>query len=307
MEKRTKDFPVNFKDINLSSFTLKTLDKLGYISMTSIQRICIPPALKGQDILGSARTGSGKTLCFVIPIVEKLWSKGWTDLDSIGGCIICPIRELGIQIFHIMKYFSSSHFLTSEILIGGKSLPKKKKPYSILVTTPSSLIKESFSVKNFGLDRLEILSFDEIDKILDMGFQRIFSFILKTIPPNKQTLLFSATLTRKIKNITRLNLRNPIFCSVQKKERNLKPNSFPETTKQIFQYYVKINSKDKINVLFSFLRSHKDEKIIVFFSTRKQICFFFQILKKFAQQTSLFCVYGNMKQKKRIENYLTFF
>mmetsp|Transcript_530 Transcript_530/g.1248 ORF Transcript_530/g.1248 Transcript_530/m.1248 type:complete len:383 (-) Transcript_530:3626-4774(-) len=301
-----------FEDINLSTPTTKALEKLGYRQMTNIQKICIPPALKGNDILGSARTGSGKTLCFVVPTVEKLWYKKWTDSDFIGGCIICPIRELGVQVFALTKTISSCHFLTSQIFIGGKQFKekKRKKDFSILVTTPSSLIKEIFSKNIFGLDSLQIISIDEIDKLLDLGFYRVFSLILKIIPKKIQTLAFSATLTKKVKNITRLNLKAPIFCRVGKNEKKDFPfkkiENFPETTTKIFQFYVKIPSEEKFNILFSFIQSHKKKKMIIFLSTRKQINFFSQILKNFSPHVFWYQVYGNMNQKKRIENIISF-
>mmetsp|Transcript_39353 Transcript_39353/g.80613 ORF Transcript_39353/g.80613 Transcript_39353/m.80613 type:complete len:446 (+) Transcript_39353:25-1362(+) len=301
---------MEFEDLELSNLTLKALEELGYKKLTSIQKICILPALNGRDVLGSGKTGSGKTLCFVIPIIEKLWSKQWSNLDAIGGCVICPIRELGVQIFEVMRTVSFYHSFGVRALIGGNFIKKNKKSnkkFSIMIATPSSLLNLISSEKFFTLDYLEILTLDEIDKILDMGFQRVFSSILKFISEKKQTLVFSATLTKKIRNVTRLNLVNPVFCKVRKRRKTeSKKSEFPEAPSKLFQYYLKVNLNEKINILFSFLKSHQDQKIIVFFSSRKQVGFFYYIFKALLPNCSFFFIYGNMNQKKRASNFIFF-
>jgi ATP-dependent RNA helicase DDX10/DBP4 len=296
-----------FKDLNISSLTLNSLFHFGYKKMTSIQKISIPYALEGNDVLGSARTGSGKTLCFVIPILEILLNQKWTKMDAVGGCIICPIRELAIQIFDFTKNLSKNHDLEIGLLIGGNKF--KKKNYSVLSSTPGCLFSHLINDKMLNLDSVKILVIDEADKILDASFWRIMNLMSNFLPKKKQILLFSATLNSKIKNIARLNLKIPIYCSLNSKTHSIN-NTFSynllRDNHQIKHFVVFFKNQEKINYLFSFLRSHKKQKIIIFFSTKKQVKFLSEIFKIICPDFIVFCAYGSMNQDKRITNFLKF-
>nr|UXY87969.1 helicase [Cryptomonas curvata] len=305
--KQSSDYLSFFKDLNISKKTLITLFKLGYKKMTTIQKITIPPALKGIDILGSARTGSGKTLCFIIPIIEILSYQKWTKKDNIGACIISPVRELAIQIFDFTKNISKNHDLGIGILIGGKII--KKKQISIISSTPGCLFSHLTDDKGLNLDNLKILAIDEADRILDNSFWRIIDLTSNFLPKKKQILLFSATLNSKIKNITRLNLKNPIFCSLDKNNSKVKKIfrvGISCNLNQIKHFVILLHNHEKFNNLFSFLRSHKTQKIIVFISTAKQVKFLFEIFKSIYPEFVIFCIYGTMNQEKRINNFLNF-
>jgi ATP-dependent RNA helicase DDX10/DBP4 len=298
---------LHFEDLNISSLTLNSLFDFGYKKMTSIQKLSIPWALKGNDVLGSARTGSGKTLCFVIPIIEVLWNQQWTKLDAVGACIICPIRELAIQIFDFTKNLSKNHNLEIGLLIGGNK--SKKKNYSIISSTPGCLFSHLVNDKTLNLDSVKILAIDEADKILDASFWRIINLMSKFLPRKKQILLFSATLNSKIKNIARLNLKSPIYCSLNSKTYSFdKAFSYEllRDTDQIKHFVVFFKNHEKTNYLFSFLRSHKMQKIIIFFSTKKQVKFLSEIFKIICPDFIIFCTYGSMNQDKRIINFLKF-
>ena len=296
-----------FGELNISKKTKFALSKLGYKKMTKIQRISIPPALKGVDVLGSARTGSGKTLCFVIPIIEILSYHRWTKKDNTGGCIISPVRELAIQIFDFIKTISENHGLETGILIGGKII--RKQQISILSSTPGSLFSHLTKDKFLDLDNLKILVIDEADKILDNSFWRIIDLISNFLPKKKQILLFSATLNSKVKNITRLNLKNPIFCCLNKTNFNHKKIFRLEcysNINRIKHFAVFLHNHEKFNYLFSFLKSHKIQKIIVFLSTTKQVKFLSEIFKRICPDFTVFCMYGSMNQDKRINSFLNF-
>ena len=116
-----------FESLFVSLKTVKKLNLMGYVHATLIQRKCIPLAIRGRDIMASSKTGSGKTLCFIIPIIEKLVIKKWSLDDMVGGCIICPVKELAIQIYAICKSISSAHSLNVGLFIG----PKKPKTWNV--------------------------------------------------------------------------------------------------------------------------------------------------------------------------------
>jgi ATP-dependent RNA helicase DDX10/DBP4 len=300
---------VEFNDLNLSEYTLSSLTRLGFRKLTSIQKISIPPALRGFDVLGSARTGSGKTLCFIVPIIEILWVKKWSKEDSIGSCIICPTRELAIQLFDFAKSVSKQHSLEIGIIIGGKQNIKENKKKSIISSTPGCLFRHLLNNKLFNLDSLKILAFDEADKILDSSFWKIINIMSKFLPKKKQILLFSATLNPKVRNVARLNLKNPIFCSLSTKNKtSVEPTlkKFQVDFNQTKHFVVFLYDYEKINYLFSFLRSHKTQKIIIFISTRKQVKFFSEIFKVMCPDFLIFNTYGSMNQNKRIYNFLKF-
>jgi len=300
-------FKTKFNSFSISQIMVEKLNSMGYIYPTKIQIKSIPISLVGCDIMVSSKTGSGKTLCFIIPTFEILYHKSWTNLDKIGGCIICPVRELAIQIFSICKKISFIYPLNVGLLIGGT---KKNKfdNNSIIIATIGILCQKILISKILTLDFLKILSVDEVDQILDLGFKRSFLQILNFIPKKKQTLLFSATLTTKLKDIVRLNLNNPTFLS-SKKLNPFWNNNFNLSyiiPKSIYQYYCTIDFNEKTNFLYSFLLSHSNNKTIVIFSTNKQVNFFYSLFKILRQNFLLFNIYGGLNQFERTMNFISF-
>jgi len=298
-----------FESLFVSLKTVKKLNSMGYVHATLIQRKCIPLAIRGRDIMASSKTGSGKTLCFIIPIIEKLVIKKWSLDDMVGGCIICPVKELAIQIYAICKSISSAHSLNVGLFIGGVKTNTKKNRASIIVTSIGRLCEEILVSKKFNLDSLNILAVDEIDQILDLGFKRSFLQILKIIPKSRQTLLFSATLTTKIKDLVRLNLNRPIFL-YHKTDIKKTGSCFLSPSylipKNIYQYYSLVESNQKTNFLYSFLCSHYKKKSLVIFSTNKQVTFFSIIFSKLRPNFLIFKIHGGLKQIERTANYVSF-
>jgi ATP-dependent RNA helicase DDX10/DBP4 len=299
-----------FFDLKLSENTLKGLLRNKFITMTSIQKISIPPAIKNRDILGTSKTGSGKTLCFLVPILEKLWIKNWNFHDGTGGLVICPIRELGIQIFDLVQKLLLFHDFNAKILIGGY-LDKKIEPKnhaSILIATPGNLIKKILISPNLSLNNLKTIAFDEIDHILNKGFQQGIYFIKNILPRKKQTFVFSATLNYNIKYLAILNLKYPIYCFIGNRKESdliaLKKNF--DSPRKIYQFFCFSKINEKFELLISFLNANINKKTIVFFSTRKQVKLYYETTKKLLTSLKLFYCFGKMKQYKRIKNYLSF-
>jgi ATP-dependent RNA helicase DDX10/DBP4 len=308
---KEKNLSINytFDSFSISIKIVEKLKLLGYYCPTSIQRKSIPFALSGRNIMVASKTGSGKTLCFIIPIIEKLQKIKWSSNDLIGGCVIVPVRELAIQIFSICKNISSVYFLKVGLLIGGIKRSAPKTYNSIIITTIGRLFDEILIGKKFTLDFLKILAVDEVDQILDIGFKRSFLQILQFMPSFKQTLLFSATLTAKLKDIVRLNLTMPLFLYQKTVPKKIQGNLLEKSylfPKNIYQYYCFIDSSQKTNFLYSFLVSHFKKKILVFFSTTKQVTFFFDVFSKFKLKSPLFKIYGGLKQVERTLNYVSF-
>ncbi|AEA39084.1 helicase (nucleomorph) [Cryptomonas paramecium] len=296
-----------FKNLNISNSTIQSLSKLGYKKMTSIQKISIPPALMGFDVLGSAKTGSGKTLCFVIPVIEISLIQNYIQNDMlvnlVKSCILFPTRELGIQIFDFVKNIEAKIKIK---LCLGKIMEKEK--CSMVLSTPGSLFNH-LNNKSLNLNQLKILAMDEADEILNTNFIKITDLLMFILPKKRQVLFFSATLNSKLKNITRINLKNPIFCSLNVKKmyfNKKKKYKYIQQIHNIRQFAVISHDYKKNAHLLSFLSSHKTQKIIIFVSTKKQIKYLYTVTKLIFPEIKTSLIYGSMNQTKRIKNFLKF-
>lgn len=254
---------------------MKGLRDCGYHKPTHIQKKTLGLALNGKDILGAAQTGSGKTLAFVIPIIERLYVKQWTKLDGAGALVITPTRELAYQIFTTLCKVGAYHNFSAGLVIGGKDLKIEKNlinQCNIIICTPGRLLQHMDETPLFDCVNLQILVLDEADRCLDMGFEQTMNAIFANLPSKRQTLLFSATQTKSIKDLARLSLKDPCYVSTYDQQFS--------TPKELLQSYICIELKDKVSILWSFLKHHPNKKIIVFFSTCKQVKYFFEIFCK---------------------------
>ena len=294
---------IYFSDLKISKNTTDALSEKNLYKLTSIQKIAIPPSLKNRDIIGSSKTGTGKTLCYIVPIIEKLWCKNWTVCDSTGALIISPTRELAVQIFALLKNLVKYHIFNSKLFIGG--IKNEKTNASVLVATPGNAAEKILDSPFFDLKNLKIIAFDEADLILDSGFKEIIDFIVEFLPKKIQTLIYSATINSKIRNLAILNLKKPIFCFFKKKNRlqNIKTIQIP---KKLYQFFCFAKIDEKFTLLISFLNANRGKKILVFFSTRKQVKLYYELSKKFFPKLKIFFSYGKMNQAKRIQNFVSF-
>ncbi|KAG5519736.1 hypothetical protein PMAC_000009 [Pneumocystis sp. 'macacae'] len=300
LEQRVLEFDFS-KDVNLflelplSEQTAQGLKKNHYITLTDIQKKAIPVALSGRDILAAARTGSGKTIAFLVPILENLLRKKWTVYDGLGALVISPTRELATQIFQVLCKIGEKHNFSAGLAIGGKDLQEEAQRISrmnIMICTPGRILQHMDQTSGFDVSNLQILVLDEADCILDMGFQKTIDAIIENIPNNRQTLLFSATQTKRVKDLSRLSLKNPDYIAVHEKELS----STPPTLQQ---YYSIVLLHEKINILFGFLRTHLKAKILVFMSTSKQVRFIYEIFRRLQPGIPLLHIYGRKKQVSR--------
>lgn len=326
---------IYFKDLPLSFKTQKGLNDDKKYKMTPIQRASIPHSLYNRDVLGASKTGSGKTIAFVIPILEKLFANRWSILDGLGALVIVPTRELAMGVYEVINTIGKYHDFSLGLVIGGNNIEKEKEALfnmNILVGTPGRLIHHFSETPDFNYDNLKMLVIDEADKILESGFDAELNEIIGYLPKDRQTLMFSATLTKDIKALAKFNLKCPEYISINnienlamfndeeknsndllskinldlknngansKNEENVKTSANELTPKNLQQYYTIVEAHDKVNVLYSFLKTHKNTKCLIFLSTCKEVRFFYESFKRMKLGFHFLELHGGQKQNKR--------
>ncbi|PKS07327.1 hypothetical protein jhhlp_005929 [Lomentospora prolificans] len=289
--------PTKFSELPLSEPTASGLDASHFQTLTEIQSRAIPLALKDLDILGAAKTGSGKTLAFLIPVLEKLHRARWTEYDGLGALILSPTRELAVQIFEVLRKIGRNHPFSAGLVIGGKSLKEEAVRLSrmnILVCTPGRMLQHLDQTAGFDASNLQILVLDEADRIMDMGFQQAVDALIEHLPISRQTLMFSATQSKKVSDLARLSLKDPEYVSVHEKASTATPAS-------LTQHYIVTPLPEKINTLFGFLKSNLKSKMIVFLSSGKQVRFIYESFRALRPGIPLLHLHGRQKQTARLE------
>uniref|UniRef100_A0A4W5QAS2 ATP-dependent RNA helicase n=1 Tax=Hucho hucho TaxID=62062 RepID=A0A4W5QAS2_9TELE len=291
-----------FSDFPISKNTLRGLMEAQFRQPTEIQRQTIGFALQGKDVLGAAKTGSGKTLAFLIPVLECLYRQQWTAMDGLGALIISPTRELAYQTFEVLRKVGKNHDFSAGLIIGGKDLKNESEKIhrtNIIICTPGRLLQHMDETAAFHASDLHMLVLDEADRILDMGFADTINAIVENLPKTRQTLLFSATQTKSVKDLARLSLKDPEYVWVHEKAKF----STPATLEQ---NYVVCELHQKVNMLFSFIRSHLQKKVIVFFACCKEVQYLFRVFCRLRPGMPILALHGKQQQMKRVEVYNDF-
>uniref|UniRef100_A0A663LT44 ATP-dependent RNA helicase n=1 Tax=Athene cunicularia TaxID=194338 RepID=A0A663LT44_ATHCN len=291
-----------FSDFPLSKKTLKGLQEAQYRVVTEIQRQTIGLALQGKDVLGAAKTGSGKTLAFIVPALELLYRHQWTSADGLGVLIISPTRELAYQTFKVLRKVGRNHEFSAGLVIGGKDLKEESErihQINMLICTPGRLLQHMDETSYFYASDLQMLILDEADRILDMGFADTMNAIIENLPKKRQTLLFSATQTKSVKDLARLSLKDPEYVWVHESAKFSTPATLD-------QNYVVCELQQKVNMLYSFLRSHLKKKSIVFFASCKEVQYLFRVFCKLQPGLPVLALHGKQHQMKRMEVYTCF-
>lgn len=289
--------PATFAELPLSKPTQSGLKESQFTKLTTIQASGIPASLKGVDILGAAKTGSGKTLTFLVPVLENLYRKRWTEYDGLGALILSPTRELAIQIFEVLRKVGRHHTFSAGLVIGGKSLQEERDRLgrmNILVATPGRMLQHMDQTAEFEIGNLQMLVLDEADRIMDMGFKETVDAIVEHLPKERQTLLFSATQTKRVSDLARLSLKDPEFVSVHEGADSATP-----TTLQ--QNYVVTPLPEKLDTLWSFIRANLKKKILVFLSSGKQVRFVYEAFRHLQPGLPLLHLHGRQKQTARLD------
>jgi ATP-dependent RNA helicase RhlE len=247
-----------FSDLGIGSRLVNELKKLEITEPTEIQVKTIPEALAGRDVMASAETGSGKTIAFLLPIIERLKSPG-----AARALVLAPTRELAIQIEATARSYGRPFGLTTVAVVGGESLPKQTKALSsgidIIVATPGRLndLIQRGSVK---LKAIEVLVLDEADRMLDMGFLPQVRRIIQQLPKKRQTMLLTATLSSAVKQLALESLTDCVRVEAARPAR---------TVATLTQKAFPVLSHAKIPLLLALLNQHTDGVFLVFTETKR--------------------------------------
>nr|NLJ03213.1 DEAD/DEAH box helicase [Bacillota bacterium] len=250
-----------FKQLGLSTETLQAISKLGFEEPTPIQKEAIPAALSGADVIGQAPTGTGKTAAFGLPMIERITPES----SHIQGLVLVPTRELAIQVAEELNKIGEYRQVHTLPIYGGQDMARQikllKKGPQIVVGTPGRLM-DHMRRRTIRLQNIAAVVLDEADEMLNMGFVDDIKFILSDIPKERQTLLFSASITRAVEAIAGRFMHNPIM--IQATPRNI---TVPSTE----QHYIELPERKKFDVLCNLLDLHSPEAAIVFGRTKKRV------------------------------------
>ncbi len=269
-----------FESLNLDAHLLDRLDALGYEVATPVQAMAIPPAIEGKDVLATARTGTGKTAAFVLPILQT----------HRPGVIICPTRELALQVVNEIERLSGLDNIATA-LIGGASMKKQIQqltewPEAILVATPGRIC-DHMERGNVDLNQYDVLVLDEADEMLSMGFADDLEYIVEQMNPDHQTLLFSATMPKHVQKLANRILEEPEQIRASGKE---------ERPPSLVKQFVMISTlKQRVDAIEKLLLAWQPSATIVFCKTRNRVETVADILRPKGAEA----LHGGMSQAER--------
>jgi ATP-dependent RNA helicase DDX18/HAS1 len=292
----------SFDDLNLTEFTLKALNEKKYIKATEIQAKCIPVAMKGGDLMGTAKTGSGKSLAFLIPAVELLFRTDFMQSQGTGVIVITPTRELALQLTEVAKDLLSVKKKSCATIIGGgyrkQEAKKLVKGVNLLIATPGRLLDHLKNTEGFNCSNLCMLIIDEADAILKNGFEDEMKEILNILPEERQTLLFSATLSKKVEGLVTLSLKDPLYINVNEKLNQ------SIMVSNLEHGYTVVEPDLKFVFLYTFIKKNINKKVMVFFATCMEVQYFSYLLNYV--DIPVKDIHGDIKQAKRNSVYYDF-
>ena len=279
---------VPFDTFGLSEATMRAIRNKGYTISTPVQAGCIPPMLAGKDVIAKAPTGTGKTMAFGLPIIERMDRES----EAVQALILAPTRELAIQITQELREVAVYHEgLRVVCLYGGEPIGKqinalKRKP-QIVVATPGRL-SDHMKRRTVTVKEVQTVVLDEADRMLDMGFTHDVTRILDKIPNRKNLGMFSATISREVMDISWVYQRDPEEITVQATKEN-KPD--------ILQYRIEVPSDQKVDTIARIITGEKLERVMCFCNTKGST----ERLTKFLQMRGLDaqCIHGDIPQRKR--------
>lgn len=284
---------MTFRDLHLIKNIQQALQEEGYENPTPIQEQAIPIILEGTDLVGCAQTGTGKTAAFAIPILNYLHRicGSSSKRKLIRTLVVTPTRELAIQIDESFNTYGKYTNIRSMVVFGGVNqtpqVDQLKKGIDILIATPGRLLdlhKQGF----ISLDDLHFLVLDEADQMLDMGFINDVKKIVKLVPENRQTLLFSATMPMAIRELADTFLKTPKYVSV---------TPVSSTAENVNQKVYFVGKEDKRKLLYHIIRNEKLENVLVFVRTKHGADNVVKALKK--NNVSAEAIHGDKSQNAR--------
>lgn len=250
-----------FEDLNLSREMKRAITDMGFEEATPIQSLALPPILEGRDVIGQAQTGTGKTAAFGIPVLEKLDPSN----RSVQAVILCPTRELAIQVAEEIKKLSKYKKTSVLPVYGGQPIERQikalKRGVQIIIGTPGRVM-DHIHRRTLKMDQVKMIILDEADEMLDMGFRDDIEFVLEQIPAQRQMLLFSATMSSVILGLTRKYQNNPEMLKVAHQEL---------TVPEIEQIYFEVKEQMKLDLLTRLIDMHNLKLALVFCNTKRRV------------------------------------
>ena len=258
---------MRFSDLGLAEPIVRAVTAKGYVTATPIQIEAIPSVLNGRDVLGCARTGTGKTAAFILPILHRLASgssRQHAGPSCIRALVLCPTRELAMQINESCRAYGRHVHLRHDVITGGVNqfhqVRALRSGLDILIATPGRLL-DLASQGHVSLGRLEIFVLDEADRMLDMGFMPDIRRIIAQLPKKRQTLLFSATMPPDIRKLADAILRDPV---------DVKVDAPASTVETVTQTVYMVSQQNKPALLHHLLLDHGRGRTLVFTRTKRR-------------------------------------
>ncbi len=251
-----------FADLDISDELLQAVTEMGFVTPSPIQAEAIPPILAGRDVIGQAQTGTGKTAAFGIPALELIDP----SQRHVQVLVLCPTRELALQVTdEIRKLAKFKRGVKVEAIYGGDSIDRQirslKSGVHIVIGTPGRVM-DHMERNTLKLDHVKMMILDEADEMLDMGFREDIESILEDMPQERQTILFSATMSKPILTITQRFQQDPILVKVVKKEL---------TATNIEQVYFEVKPKAKVEVMSRLIDLYDLKLMLVFCNTKRKV------------------------------------
>ncbi|MCD6461300.1 MAG: DEAD/DEAH box helicase, partial [Thermoplasmata archaeon] len=283
----------SFEELDLDERMMKNIKDMGYRAPTVIQWEVIPLMREGKDVIGQAKTGTGKTAAFGIPIIEHLLAEvgeGEKGSRDISALILTPTRELAIQVAHEIGRYGKGTPARPVALYGGQKidiqLRELRKGANIVVATPGRLIDHM--KRGLDLSHIRFFILDEADRMLDMGFIDDIRWVISRLPENRQNALFSATMPLPIRELASEYMRDPVECLVSKDEI---------TVRDISQVYYSVGRLNKLWALMRVLDVEKPTRAMIFCETKMMTQRVGDTLKKHGYAAE--AIHGDLPQKKR--------
>lgn len=274
-----------FTDFGFDSRIESVLARRGFSQPTPIQDQTIPHTLLGRDVIGLANTGTGKTAAFLLPLIQRS-----LENPQHSSLILTPTRELAQQIHDELRLFTPGMSIYSTVCVGGTSIRPQIRNLGrhqhFIIATPGRLI-DLMKQGAFSPESLSAVVLDEADRMLDMGFVHDMRYIISRSPSDRTTLFFSATMSRDVMNLTNEFLTDPVTVSL----------TIKNTGKNIEQDIVRIDGRDKVDVLKGLLKKDEFEKVIVFGRTKRSVDHLSKTLYRDGFQAE--SIHGDKSQRHR--------
>jgi ATP-dependent RNA helicase DDX54/DBP10 len=291
--------PGSFKTMNFMPSLMKAIVRKGFRQPTPIQRKCIGPLLEDRDVVGMARTGSGKTAAFVLPMVQKL--KAHSVKVGARGLVLAPTRELALQTFLFIKAMTKFTDLRSIVLMGGDSFDEQFTSLAsnpdIIVASPGRLLHLCIEAK-YSLSTVEYVVFDEADRLFEMGFAEQLHELLALMPSTRQTALFSATLPRSLVDFAAAGLSNPLL---------IRLDADTKLSEDLRNVFLAVQTESKDSMLLYLLKNvvnTTEQLTIVFAATKHHVEYLQELLKSYGFKVGY--IYGSLDQEAREQAIINF-